>query len=81
MLSFLLRDNFREPAYAPPPASSPPDPYAAELLASGLFLSVWCVLRLCAEHGEHFAVDSALAVPCLALGLWVALRSLLGVAG
>jgi len=27
------------------------------------------------EHGERFAVDVALALPCLAFGLWVVLQS------
>ena len=75
MLLFLLRD-FREPSYVPLPTTPTKGGYAAELLTSGLFLSAWCVLRLFAAHGESFAVDRALALPCLALGLWVVLRSL-----
>jgi hypothetical protein len=78
MLLFLLRDNFREPHYAPPAPSQ--SPYATELFASGLFLSSWCLLRLFAQHGDRLAADRALAVLCLAVGIWAMIRSLLGVA-
>ena len=80
MLLFLLRDNFREPHYAPPSSARAPVPYAVELFVSGLFLSSWCLLRLIAEHGDQLAVDRALALLCLALGVWAMLRSRLGVA-
>jgi hypothetical protein len=80
MLLFLLRDSFREPHYAPSGPAQPPAPYAAELFASGLFLSSWCLLRLFAQHGDRLAADRALAVLCLAVGVWAMLRSLLGVA-
>jgi hypothetical protein len=75
MLLFLLRDNLPERSYVPQPVAPAKGGYALELLASGLSLSAWCVLRLASAHGESFAVDSALALPCLALGLWVILRS------
>jgi len=75
MLLFLLRDNLPEPGYAPRPTAPTKGAYAAELLTSGLFLSVWCVLRLLSARGDSFVVDSALALACLALGLWVALCS------
>jgi hypothetical protein len=75
MLLFLLRDNLPEPGYAPRPTAPTKGAYAVELLASGLFLSVWCVLRLLSAHGDSFVVDCALALPCLVLGLWVVLRS------
>jgi hypothetical protein len=74
MLLFLLRE-FREPSDVPR-STLTTGGYAAELFTSGLFLSTWSVLRLFSAHGENFAVDRALALPCLALGLWVALRSL-----
>ena len=75
MLLFLLRDNFREPPLVPPLARPTEGAYARELAASGLLLSAWCALRLLAAHGENFAVDVVLAVPCLAFGLWVAWQS------
>ena len=75
MLLFLLRDNSRESPYLTPSAAPSTGAYAPELLVAGLFLSGWCVLRLAGSHGGSFAVDSALAVPCLALGLWAILRS------
>ena len=71
MLLFLLRDNLRELPYSPHRAGPAKVEYTAELLASGAFLSAWCVLRLLSAHGESFAVDRALALPCLAFGLWV----------
>ena len=75
MLLFLLRDNSREPLYPIPAAAPSKGAYAPELLVAGLFLSGWCVLRLAGSHGGSFVVDGALAVPCLALGLWAILRS------
>jgi hypothetical protein len=80
MLLFLLRDNFREPPYAPPAPAQLPVPYAAELFASGLFLSSWCLLRLFGQRGDRLAFDRGVAVLCLAVGVWAMLRSLLGVA-
>jgi hypothetical protein len=74
MLLFVLRDNFREAPYTPSAAPSA-GACAPELLIAGLFLSGWCVLRLAGSHAGSFAVDSALAVPCLAFGLWAILRS------
>jgi hypothetical protein len=75
MLLFLLRDNFREPPYVPHRATPTTGWYAAELLAAGLFVSVWCALRLLVGRGEGSAVDAVLAVPSLVLGLWVVFRS------
>jgi hypothetical protein len=75
MLLFLLRDHFQEPRHVPQLASPLKGAYANELLASGLVLSAWCALRLLAERGEHFAIDFALALPCLAFGLWAVWHS------
>jgi hypothetical protein len=73
MLLFLLREGFggQLPRQAPKAAGS----YTGELLVSGLVLSAWCALRFVATRGEYFAVDVVLATPCLALGIWVSLRS------
>ena len=76
MLLFMLRGNRPEPPDAFRPTAAAKGGYAVELLAAGLFLSAWCALRLLSPHGERFYVDSALALACLALGLWVVLRSL-----
>ncbi len=68
MLLFLLHE-FRASPDEPQRALPRLDRDQRALLAAGLFLSLWCMLRLLAARGEHFGVDAALAVSALWLGL------------
>jgi hypothetical protein len=69
MLLYLLHDKFRELPHEPSPAIPRLDRNQRALLGAGLFLSLWCVLRLLAARGDQFAVDAPIAVAALCLGL------------
>ncbi|HWZ88849.1 MAG TPA: hypothetical protein VNW92_08360 [Polyangiaceae bacterium] len=69
MLLFVLSDNFRELPEQPELPCSHLRADTRALFASGLFVALWCALRLLVARGEGFSVDVALAVPFLGVGL------------
>jgi hypothetical protein len=74
MLLFLLSDHFRELPDKAPTIVVQFRSDARALLGAGLFLAVWCVLRLLAASDEGMSFDVALAVACLCLGVGTALH-------
>jgi hypothetical protein len=78
MLLFVLSDNFREPPEHPELSRAQARADARALLASGLFVTLWCALRLLAAKGEGLSVDVAIAVPFLGLGIGTVLSAVRG---
>jgi transposase len=80
MLLFLLHDKFRDRPERRPPATPVFGQFredARALFGAGLFLSLWCVLRLFAARGHGLNVDVVLALLCLYVGVAAVLRSVL----
>jgi len=75
MLLFVLSNDFRELPEQPEPSSEELRADARALLASGLFLTLWCTLRLLAAKGEGFSDDAALATAFLGLGVGTVLHA------
>jgi hypothetical protein len=68
MLLFLLHENFRELPEPAPPVVVKFRGDSQAILGAGLFVTVWCTLRLLAGSGEGPSFDVGLAVACWCVG-------------
>jgi hypothetical protein len=84
MLLFLLHDHFHElPGPAPRFILKSRDSRAdaRAMLGAGLFVIVWCTLRLLAASGDGPSFDIGLAVACWCVGVGAALHGIRGLRG